>query len=95
MIDPRTRNDKSAATAGGDRRGRGRRPDAVRAQALSRLPAGTRRLDFHYTALSFASVPGTVLRHRLDGLRPGLGRCEAGPDDLVHQPSATVATASG
>ncbi len=34
------------------------------------LPAGTRRLDFHYTALSFASVPGTVLRHRLDGFDP-------------------------
>ena len=35
-----------------------------------RLPAGTRRLDFHYTALSFASVPGTVLLHRLDGFDP-------------------------
>ena len=35
-----------------------------------RLPAGTRRLDFHYTALSFASVPGTVLQHRLDGFDP-------------------------
>lgn len=35
-----------------------------------RLPAGTRRLDFHYTALSFASVPGTVLRHRLEGFDP-------------------------
>ncbi len=34
------------------------------------LPARTRRLDFHYTALSFASVPGTVLRHRLEGFDP-------------------------
>ena len=35
-----------------------------------RLAAGTRRLDFHYTALSFASVPGTVLQHRLEGFDP-------------------------
>ena len=35
-----------------------------------RLAAGTRRLDFHYTALSFASVPATVLRHRLEGFDP-------------------------
>jgi diguanylate cyclase (GGDEF)-like protein len=40
------------------------------AQGPWRLPAGTRRLDFHYTALSFASVPGTVLRHRLEGFDP-------------------------
>lgn len=35
-----------------------------------RLPAGTRRVDLHYTALSFASVSDTVLQHRLDGFDP-------------------------
>ncbi|MDQ1347903.1 MAG: hypothetical protein QG573_1277, partial [Acidobacteriota bacterium] len=51
------------------------------AQDLSRLPAGTRRLDFHYTALSFASVPGTVLRHRLDGFDPDW--VDAKPDRTI------------
>ena len=40
------------------------------AQEFWHLPAGTRRLDFHYTALSFASIPGTRLMHRLEGFDP-------------------------
>ncbi len=46
-----------------------------------RLPAGTRRLDFHYTALSFASVPGTVLQHRLEGFDPDW--VDAKPDRTI------------
>lgn len=45
------------------------------------LPSGTQRLDFHYTALSFASVPGTVLRHRLDGFDPDW--VDAKPDRTI------------
>ncbi len=51
------------------------------AQGPWRLPAGTRRLDFHYTALSFASVPGTVLRHRLEGFDPDW--VDAKPDRTI------------
>ena len=42
-----------------------------------RLPAATQRIEFHYTALSFVSIPGTRLRHRLEGFDPDWIAAEA------------------
>ncbi len=43
---------------------------ALPAGAAWHLPANTRRLEFHYTALSFFSIPGTTLKHQLEGFDP-------------------------
>lgn len=47
-----------------------------------RLAAGTRRLDIHFTALSFRAPSSLRLRHRLEGFDPDW--IEAGPDRTAH-----------
>lgn len=47
-----------------------------------RLAAGTRRLDIHFTALSFRAPLSIRLRHRLEGFDPDW--VEAGPDRTAH-----------
>ena len=47
-----------------------------------RLAAGTRRLDIHFTALSFRAPSSLRLRHRLEGFDPDW--VEAGADRTAH-----------